>query len=394
MQGQTQKQREVADRMRRVAQAERARRQQAVWTPVAEAACVELLGEVLPEWVRRCVVDLGGFERLVGEIRAKVGRYGQTGRGLQWHDTCDVVTILRNVPRGIEVFRLLAGTVRQILATALGTDVGVIQDGSTDNTVYFTTEGWLFCLENVVFGGERRQVDVRFFRVDLHGPVPIKEFLRGVQACKPAEMTTGQVAGDAARFRADNLLQDLPRFTPVVPFRTAAPAGAFVWFVFDLPAGGMVTTLSGPVQLYQVCRDGACVEAAFALRASMDARSLEGKCAGFPRAARPGALQALYPIVRNLCNTDDHAFRLLLNLSRWKRGRVRRDELFEVNYRSRLRGVLPEFTVALAALLYPSRDEAYAADRRGEDVCVARTSKVEFTVTAVDAAFQLGVLQL
>ena len=104
-------------------------------------------------------------------------------------------------------------------------------------------------------------------------------------------------------------------------------------------------------------------------------------------------MQALFLILERVCNGESHVFSLLLGLSRWRRLGERGD-LFLVNYRQRLRDNLSELTVALAALLYPSRDEAYAADRRGEDVCVARTSKGEFTVPAVDAAFQLGVLQL
>jgi hypothetical protein len=81
-----------------------------------------------------------------------------------------------------------------------------------------------------------------------------------------------------------------------------------------------------------------------------------------------------------------------VGLSRWIRTEARHD-LFVVNYRQQLRDNLSELTVALAALLYPSV-EAYAADRLGDDACVARTSSVQFTVTVVDDAFQLGVVRL
>ena len=58
MQGASQARRETADRIEREARKLRTAQQLALWTPVAEAACLALLGEVIPEWVRRCVVDL------------------------------------------------------------------------------------------------------------------------------------------------------------------------------------------------------------------------------------------------------------------------------------------------------------------------------------------------
>ena len=167
-----------------------------------------------------------------------------------------------------------------------------------------------------------------------------------------------------------------------------AASGAFVWFVFNLPAGGGVVRLTESVLLYQAERDGACVEAVFALRPNREVGVLEGRCARFPRSARPGAVQALFLILERVCDGESHVFRLLLGLSRWRRLGERGD-LFLVNYRQRLRDNLSELTVALAALLYPS-NETYSEERAG-DVCVARTSRLEFTVTVVDADFHLAV---
>jgi hypothetical protein len=254
--------------------------------------------------------------------------------------------------------------------------------------VYYTTDGWLFCVGEIVRGADR-QVEV-FVHVSVDNPAPMAEFLRGVEACKPAGMTTGQVVRAAVRYRVDAMLYPERPWTTMVPFMSRAASGAFVWFVFNLPAGGRVVRLTDNVQLYQAERDGTCVEAVFALRSNPDGGVLEGRCARFPRSARPGAVLALFLILERVCDGERDVFRLLVDLSRWIRTEAIY-ELFIVSDGQRLRENLSELTVALAALLYPSRDEAYAADRRGEDVCVARTSKVEFTVTAVEAAFLLAV---
>jgi hypothetical protein len=112
------------------------------------------------------------------------------------------------------------------------------------------------------------------------------------------------------------------------------------------------------------------------------------RCARCPRSARQGALQELFPILERVCDGQSHVFKLLLELSRWRRLGERRN-LFLVNYRQRLRDNLSELTVALAALLYPS-EGTYTEERAG-DVCVARTGGVELMVTAVDASFNLAV---
>ena len=68
MQGASQARRETVDRMRRVAQAEWARRQQAVWRPVARAACEALLGDVLPAWVDQFVPALVRIQERMREM--------------------------------------------------------------------------------------------------------------------------------------------------------------------------------------------------------------------------------------------------------------------------------------------------------------------------------------
>ena len=367
----------MADRMRRAAQA--------AWTPVARAACEALLGEVLPAWVDRFVPALVLIQERMREMERNVSRHAVSGRRVQWHDMYDAGVILRNVPPRMEnVFGRLAENFRQIFATALGTDVGVVQGGAADNTVYYTTNGWLFCVGEIERGADR-QVEV-FVHVD-NNPAPMAEFLRGVEACKPAGMTTGQVVRAAARYRVDAMLYPERQWTAMVPFLSPAASGAFVWFVFNLPAGGGVVRLTESIQLYQAERDGTCVEAVFALRPDPEAGVLEGRCARFPRSARPGAVLALFLILERVCDGESHVFRLLAGLSRWIRTEARHN-LFTV--RHRLLDNLPELTVALAALLYPSL-EAYAAERVSDYVCVARTSQLEFTVTAVDADFHLDV---
>jgi len=320
-----------------------------LWTPLAEKACETLLGEAIPAWVRACARDLAQLRR---DLRACGDHH--------------VATLLRNVPLRMPdgvLFARMEGIVRLILEAALGT---VMQRGAADGTVYYTANGWLVCLDDTVLEGERRQLDARFFRV----ATPIAEFLRGAERCKPPAMTTGQVAARAAQFRADAELPSI-MWRPVVPFRDPGAVGAFLWFVFDLPAGGTVAPLSGRVQLYQARLDGMYAEAAFALRDDM-----WGRCAAFPMAFRPGMVQALLPIAQRVCNGDDGAvFRLLLDLSRWRRGS---NALFRVDSGDRLREVLPELTMALADLLCPAL-ETYSPKIRG-DVCVARTSRTDFAV--------------
>jgi hypothetical protein len=324
-----------------------------LWTPLAEAACETLLGEVIPAWVRVCARDLA---RLQGGLRACGDHH--------------VATLLRNVPPRMRgVFARMEENVRQILKAALG---AAVQGGAEDSTVYYTANGWLVCLDDTVLEGERRQMDARFFRV----AAPIAEFLRGAERCKPPAMTTGQVAARAAQFRAG---VELPStlWSPVVPFRDPGAVGAFLWFVFDLPAGGTVAPLAGGMQLYQARLDGMYAEAVFALRDDM-----QGKCASFPLAFRPGAVRALLPIAQRVCDGEG-VFRLLMNLSR--RGS---DALFRVDCGAgRLREVLPALTVALADLLRPSR-ETYTSEVGG-DVCVARAGRTELTVIAADDGFRI-----
>ena len=322
-----------------------------LWTPLAEAACETLLGEVNPAWVRVCARDLA---RLQGGLRACGDHH--------------VATLLRNVPPRMRgVFARMEENVRQILEAALG---AAVQGGAEDSTVYYTANGWLVCLDNIEGG----HIDAHLFRV----MAPIAEFLRGAERCKPPAMTTGQVAARAAQFRAD---VELPStmWNPVVPFRDPGAVGAFLWFVFDLPAGGTVAPLAGRVQLYQACRDGVCVEAVFALRDDM-----RGRCAAFPPAFRLGAVRALLPIAQQVCD-GEAVVRLLMDLSR--RGS---DALFRVDCGARrLREVLPALTVALADLLRPSR-ETYLLDRlEDDDVCVARAGRTEFAVVVADDGFRI-----
>jgi|GEM_PF-6279713 len=327
-----------------------------LWTPLAEKACETLLGEAIPAWVRACARDLAQLRR---DLRACGDHH--------------VATLLRNVPLRMPdgvLFARMEGIVRLILEAALGT---VMQRGAADGTVYYTANGWLVCLDDTVLEGERRQLDARFFRV----ATPIAEFLRGAERCKPPAMTTGQVAARAAQFRADAELPSI-MWRPVVPFRDPGAVGAFLWFVFDLPAGGTVAPLAGRVQLYQARLDGMYAEAVFALRDDM-----QGKCAAFPPAFRPGAVRALLPIAQRACD-DGAVFRLLMDLSRWRRGS---DALFRVDCGDRLREVLPQLTMALADLLRPSR-EAYTSEVRG-DVCVARVGRTELTVIAADDGFRI-----
>ena len=106
-----------------------------LWTPLAEAACETLLGEVIPAWVRACARDLAQLQR---DLRA----------GGDHHR---VATLLRNVPLRMPdgvLFARVEESVRQILAAALGE---AVQAGAADGTAYYTADGWLVCLVRLPF---------------------------------------------------------------------------------------------------------------------------------------------------------------------------------------------------------------------------------------------------
>lgn len=364
--------------------AARAREMKERWTPAAKDACDAVLREPAEVWARGCARELAEMGQRMREIRRRVEAHSMRGGALQWHDTCDVKTILRDVPR-TTVLASLRDTVRRILAAVVGTVPDNIQGGTADGTVYHTAGDWLFCLDDVVFGGERRQVDVQFFHV---GRVPIAEFLAGV----PPAMMSMQVVARAARFRVEFMLERSSLWFPVVPSLSRDAVGAFLWFVFDLPAGGTVAPLGDSLRLYQAYRDGAYAEAVFATLRNADTSTVDARCAAFPRAARPGAVEALLPILRRLCNGDDYVFRLLMRLSRWRSGAV--VDAFLVNFKERLRDSLPELTRALATLLYPSMEE-YTVALEDDARCVARTRRLALTVTAgVAADFHLAARHL